>query len=107
VRLLAGAVDAGAAIHKVFNTDDDSQLGRTFRAVINYLIDLFLKDTLKRVVTEFPVPGLDKLVKLGALGAVPIREIHAQNDALYLWMGDEEVPSPQPFPTICAKSFVT
>ncbi len=98
VKLLSGAVDAGAAITAVYG-DDDSQLGRTFRAVVNYLISLFLKDTLKRVVLEFPVPGLDKLVKFGPLGPVPIREVHAQNDALYVWMGDEEIPAPQPFPT--------
>lgn len=98
VQLLAGAIDAGAAVGLVYEAGDDSQLGRSFRAIVNYLINLFLRDTLKRTIVEFPVPALERVIEFGPMGKLPIQEIHSRNNSLYVWMGNEEVSTPQPFP---------
>ena len=85
--LVLGSVDAGAQLQRVYNADDDSSLGRTFRAIVNYLIDLYLRGGLRRTITEFPVPPLNNLIQFGALGSLPIDRLYIRNNSLYASIG--------------------
>ncbi len=67
----------------------DEETARSFRAIMNYLITLFLKEGLMRTVREFPLPPLGDLIDAGPLGMLPGRDIYIRNDAVYLTMGNE------------------
>ncbi|WP_445368200.1 hypothetical protein ACH5Y9_01155 [Methylomonas sp. BW4-1] len=69
--------------------DDDGPTARAFRAIMNFLIDLWLKDGLKKTVTEFPLPDFDDLVELGPLGRLPGKDLYIRNNQFYLTLGNQ------------------
>jgi hypothetical protein len=86
LKLLEGRIDGTIDLGDP-DLSGDGGTARSFRAIMNYLITLFLKEGLTRVVTEFPLPSLSKLVEAGPLGTLPGRDIYVRNDALYLTLG--------------------
>ncbi|WP_380872469.1 hypothetical protein ACFB49_34020 [Sphingomonas sp. DBB INV C78] len=97
LKLLEGRVDGDLSLEAVFPSRGDDETARSFRAIMNYLITLFLKEGLTKVVTEFPLPSLAKLIEAGPLGTIAGRELYVRNDAIYLTLGDEN-PGPGGFP---------
>ncbi len=83
--LAAGGISAD--LTKLHGGDDE--LARSFRAIMNYLITLFLKEGLMRTVREFPLPSLEALIEAGPLGSIPGRDLYIRNDAIYLTLGNE------------------
>lgn len=73
----------------VSGTDQDGDLGRTFRAIVTYVVELFVKDTLEKAITAFPVPPLDQLLNFGTLGRLPLQGLFIRNDALYVMTGND------------------
>lgn len=89
IRLVQGAVDSGTEIANALHlATDDGATARAFRAIMDYLITIFLREGLVRVITEFPLPSLDGLVEMGPLGNLPGRDIFIRNDSLYLTIGE-------------------
>lgn len=99
VKLLATGIDAGAAIAKTWaGAAGDDALGRTFRAIVNYLIQLFLADALKKTITEFPVPPIHQLLKVPALDPLLLQEVRLRNNSLYAMVG-RPLDGNKPFPS--------
>lgn len=71
----------------------DTGLADTFEAIVNYLIKVFLKNALTVLATEFPVPPVNELIKFNQLGHLPVQGINIRNNALYVFVGDPEVPT--------------
>src|ERR1043166_3420182 len=73
VQLIAGSVDAGAQIQVAYSLGGaDERLARTFRAIVNYLVDMFLRDSLRRPAAEFQIPAPNLVVEFGPLGTLAI-----------------------------------
>lgn len=85
------AVLEGTDVHVNLNEmiRGDEETAGSFRAIMNYLISLFLKEGLLKTVQEFPLPPLEDLVEAGPLGKLPGRDIFIRNDAIYLTMGNQ------------------
>jgi hypothetical protein len=75
----------------------NDSLADAFRAIINYLVELYLKDTLETCVASFPVPTLDKIIHFGGLGTIPIAGIFVRNKSFYLMAGND-LGAPSTFP---------
>jgi|GEM_PF-4903287 len=94
--IVNGKIDSGVEIRRVFQLDTvaDGNLKETFVAIVNYLIDVFLEDAIKKPVVEFPVPDLSKLIRLGRL-SFPKEELHGpfiRNNAFYVTLGRTLLP---------------
>jgi hypothetical protein len=77
-------------------------LGDAFRALVNYLVELYLKDVLEAAVVSFPIPSLDKLIGFGGLGTIPIAGVFIRNNAFYMMVGND-LGAPSTFPGPPAK----
>ncbi len=75
----------------------DDPLADAFRAIVNYLVELYLKQALETAVTSFPLPSLNKLTGFGGLGTVPITGVFVRNKAIYLTAG-ADLGAPSTFP---------
>ena len=75
----------------------DDALGDAFKAIVNYLIELYLKGTLETSIASFPVPSLDKIISFGGLGTLPIAGVYIRNKALYVEIG-RDLGAPSAFP---------
>jgi hypothetical protein len=76
---------------------DDGALGRTFKALVNYLEELYLNMALEKAVTQFPVPPLNQLTGFGALGTLPVDVLAIRNKAFYSDIGND-LGAPAAFP---------
>ncbi len=85
------ALTAGAA-----NPPDDA-LARTFKALVNYLEQLYLSTALEKAVTQFPVPPLNQIIGFGALGTLPVDVLAIRNRAFYSDFGND-LGMPSAFP---------
>jgi hypothetical protein len=81
----------------------DDPLGDAFRAIIKYLVELYLKDTLETAISSFPVPSLDKIIHFGGLGTLPISGVFIRNKAFYLMAGND-LGAPAIFPSAPARA---
>jgi hypothetical protein len=77
-------------------------LGDSFRAIIRYLVELYLKSTLESAITSFPIPTLNDLIGFGGLGTVPISGLFIRNNAFYLTAGND-LGAPSTFPAAPAR----
>jgi len=91
----AAVQSTGAAVTLAAPGDD--ALGRTFKALVNYLEELYLSVALEKAVTQFPVPPLDQLTGFGALGPLPVDVLTIRNKALYSDIGND-LGTPAAFP---------
>lgn len=106
VRLVENRIEGDFAFPELADPGDGAT-ARSFRAIMNYLITLFLKEGLTRTVTEFPLPDMGQLVEAGPLGKLPGRGIFVRNNTIYLTLGRENVgdgafPSASPAADIAA-----
>jgi hypothetical protein len=76
---------------------DDGALGRTFKALVNYLEELYLSVALDKAVTQFPVPPLNQITGFGALGTLPVNVLAIRNKAFYADIGND-LRTPATFP---------
>lgn len=101
VRLANGSLDAKDKIATVYRIKSatDPQLADSLTALVNYLIDLFLKDALTKAVVEFPIPDLSSIIKLGTLvfSQDEFRGPFLRNDALNAMLG-ADLSTPLVFP---------
>jgi hypothetical protein len=86
-----------AAALTVAPASDDDALGRTFKALVNYLEELYLSVALEKAVTQFPVPPLNQLTGFGALGTLPVDVLAIRNKAFYADIGND-LGTPAAFP---------
>ena len=88
-----------------FNTSPDKQLADSFTAIINYLIDLFLKDALAKPI-KFPVPDLSKIIKFGNIvfTSAELRGPFLRNNSFYVMLG-EDLGGPVQFPSELIPNF--
>ena len=91
------AETSNAASPPLATLDDDGALGRTFKALVNYLEELYLSVALQKAVTQFPLPPLNQLTGFGALGTLPVNVLAIRNKALYSEIGND-LGAPTGFP---------
>ncbi|MEY4482984.1 MAG: hypothetical protein RL693_436 [Verrucomicrobiota bacterium] len=91
-RKLAEALQLGALVEVLRPKEEgeDDALADTFRALVNYLLELFLKEAVGKPLTEFPLPPLNELIEYGGLGILPIHGPFLRNNSLYVPVGELE-----------------
>jgi hypothetical protein len=100
-KLIKGAVQAGAQIAHRYNFDNsvDRPLADSFTAIVNYLIDVFLKDGLSQTIVDFPIPDLKNIIKYGNIvfSSDELRGPFIQNNTFYTMLG-ADLGTPAIFP---------
>jgi hypothetical protein len=99
--LVNGVLDASQRLTTVYKLADskDKQLVDTLTAVVNYLIDVFLKDALSKAVTNFPVPDISNIIRFGKVvfSKDELRGPFLRNNGFYTMLG-RDLTKPLDFP---------